>query len=248
MKSIGFDARSTSSRSTTARRSRRRCSAWKGRSTPDADGEDRRRQAGDLRRLPGGRRRPALPGRGRHPRRRAVRGRDPADAPRAVTSACPAEKSGQDEFDFEYGEDFAQHIEAFHPTFCKVLVRYNPEGDRRAEPAADRAPEAAVGLPARESRSRFMFELLVPPEKEPARTVRRRQEGVRPEAPAGADGAGHPAAAERAGSSPTSGRSKGSTAARTARGSSPPRAAAGGSKVGCIVLGRGRTTGKSASG
>src|SRR5246127_5724876 len=45
-------------------------------------------------------------------------------------TACPAEKSGQDEFDFEYGEDFAKHIEAFHPTFCKILVRYNPEGDR----------------------------------------------------------------------------------------------------------------------
>ena len=45
------------------------------------------------------------------------------------TTACPAEKSGQAEFDFEYGEDFAKHIEAMRPTFCKVLVRYNPEGD-----------------------------------------------------------------------------------------------------------------------
>src|SRR5208337_2623558 len=45
------------------------------------------------------------------------------------STGCPAEKSGQDEFDFEYGEDFGKHIEAFHPTFCKVLVRYNPEGD-----------------------------------------------------------------------------------------------------------------------
>ena len=42
--------------------------------------------------------------------------------------AMAAEKSGQDEFDFEYGEDFAKHIEAFAPTFSKVLVRYNPEG------------------------------------------------------------------------------------------------------------------------
>src|SRR5262249_43991947 len=41
-----------------------------------------------------------------------------------VVPACPAEKSGQEEFDFEYGEDFARHIEAFEPTFCKVLVRY----------------------------------------------------------------------------------------------------------------------------
>ena len=46
----------------------------------------------------------------------------------SYTSACPAEKSGQEEFDFEYGEEFAKHIEAFNPTFCKVLVRYNPEG------------------------------------------------------------------------------------------------------------------------
>src|SRR6266576_5998546 len=37
-------------------------------------------------------------------------------------TACPAEKSGQEEFDFEYGEDFAKHIEACQPTFCKVLV------------------------------------------------------------------------------------------------------------------------------
>jgi 5-dehydro-2-deoxygluconokinase len=45
-------------------------------------------------------------------------------------TACPAEKSGQDEFDFEYGEGFSKHIEAFAPTFCKVLVRFNPEGDK----------------------------------------------------------------------------------------------------------------------
>jgi 5-dehydro-2-deoxygluconokinase len=45
------------------------------------------------------------------------------------TTACPAEKSGQDEFDFEYGEEFAKHIEVIQSTFCKVLVRYNPEGD-----------------------------------------------------------------------------------------------------------------------
>ena len=45
------------------------------------------------------------------------------------STTCPAEKSGQEEFDFEYGDDFAKHVEAVHPTFCKVLVRYNPEGD-----------------------------------------------------------------------------------------------------------------------
>ena len=44
-------------------------------------------------------------------------------AKNGYSTACPAEKSGQDEFDFEYGDDFAKHVEAFNPTFCKVLVR-----------------------------------------------------------------------------------------------------------------------------
>src|SRR5580700_12144937 len=40
--------------------------------------------------------------------------------------AMPVEKSGQNEFDFEYGDDFGAHIERFDPDFSKVLVRYNP--------------------------------------------------------------------------------------------------------------------------
>jgi len=82
------------------------------------------------------------------------------------STSCPAEKSGQDEFDFEYGDDFGNHIEAFHPTFCKVLVRYNPEGDpdlnRRQ---AARLKRLSEYLHSGKSRSRFMFELLVPAEK-----------------------------------------------------------------------------------
>jgi myo-inositol catabolism protein IolC len=80
-------------------------------------------------------------------------------------TACPAEKSGQPEFDFEYGDDFAQHIELFHPTFCKVLVRYNAEGDR----ALNRRQAARLRQLSEylhdDNRSRFMFELLVPAEK-----------------------------------------------------------------------------------
>lgn len=45
------------------------------------------------------------------------------------TTILTTEKSGQDVFDFEYGEEFASHIETFKPTFAKALVRYNPEGD-----------------------------------------------------------------------------------------------------------------------
>ena len=79
--------------------------------------------------------------------------------------ACPAEKSGQEEFDFQYGEDFAAHIEAFHPTFCKVLVRYNPEGDRELNRVqAARLSRLSQYLQSA-GRSLFMFELLVPAEK-----------------------------------------------------------------------------------
>ena len=77
-------------------------------------------------------------------------------------TACPAEKSGQDEFDFEYGADFARHIEEFNPTFCKVLVRYNPEGDAEANRRqAARLKQLSDYLHA--SGRLYMFELLVPP-------------------------------------------------------------------------------------
>ena len=81
------------------------------------------------------------------------------------TTACPVEKSGQEEFDFEYGEEFAKHVEAFRPTFCKVLVRYNPEGD----PALNARQAARLRRLSEylhsKSKSRFLFELLVPAEK-----------------------------------------------------------------------------------
>ena len=88
-----------------------------------------------------------------------------AAAAEGYATACPAEKSGQAEFDFEYGDDFARHIEMFDPTFCKVLVRYNPEGDQ----ALNRRQAARLRRLSeylhRKRGSRFMFELLVPAEK-----------------------------------------------------------------------------------
>jgi 5-dehydro-2-deoxygluconokinase len=79
--------------------------------------------------------------------------------------AMPAEKSGQEEFDFEYGEDFEAHIEAFHPTFCKVLVRYNPEGDAVLNARQSARLKRLSDYLYSANRSLFMFELLVPAEK-----------------------------------------------------------------------------------
>src|SRR5262249_16486715 len=84
---------------------------------------------------------------------------------RGYVTACPAEKSGQEEFDFEYGEDFTKHIEAFRPTFCKVLVRYKARGDQALNRRQAARLKRLSDYLHSESRSLFMFELLVPPEK-----------------------------------------------------------------------------------
>ena len=77
--------------------------------------------------------------------------------------AMPVEKSGQDEFDFQYGADFGEHIEKFDVDFAKVLVRYNPEGDAEMnERQLGRLKELADWLHANDRK--FLFELLVPAE------------------------------------------------------------------------------------
>ncbi len=48
---------------------------------------------------------------------------------KGYTFCAGVEKSGQKEFAFEFGEDFAAHIEKFGPPIVKALVRYNPEDD-----------------------------------------------------------------------------------------------------------------------
>ena len=78
--------------------------------------------------------------------------------------AMPAERSGQNMFDFQYGEDFGEHILSFDPDFTKVLVRYNPEGN------ASENRDQLVKLKRlsdwlSEHERKFLFELLVPAEE-----------------------------------------------------------------------------------
>jgi myo-inositol catabolism protein IolC len=80
---------------------------------------------------------------------------------RGLILAMPVEKSGQDEFDFEFGDDFGAHIEKFDPEFSKVLVRYNPEGDADMNARQrERLRRLAEWLHERDRK--FLFELLVP--------------------------------------------------------------------------------------
>src|SRR3989344_4771894 len=84
------------------------------------------------------------------------------DASKTGYTFCLAtEKSGSDEFDFEYGEAFASHIEQYHPTIVKALIRYNPEENPemnvrqqiRLKTLSDFCPQAGY---------KFLIEPLVP--------------------------------------------------------------------------------------
>jgi myo-inositol catabolism protein IolC len=84
--------------------------------------------------------------------------------------AMPAERSGQNTFDFQYGDDFGSHIERFDPDFTKVLVRYNPDGDG----ASNREQLAKLKRLSdwlKQHERRFLFELLVPAEEAQLKTV-----------------------------------------------------------------------------
>jgi myo-inositol catabolism protein IolC len=75
--------------------------------------------------------------------------------------AMPVEKSGQNEFDFQYGDDFGAHIEKDDPDFSKVLVRYNPDDDAELnERQLGRLKRLADWL--HDHDRKFLFELLVP--------------------------------------------------------------------------------------
>lgn len=79
---------------------------------------------------------------------------------RGSITAMSVESSGSDEFSFEYGDDFAAHLEAFRPAFAKVLVHCNVDGDAALNA---RQTERLVRLSAwcRARDQKLMFELLV---------------------------------------------------------------------------------------
>jgi 5-dehydro-2-deoxygluconokinase len=83
---------------------------------------------------------------------------------RGLKLAMPAERSGQNMFDFQYGEDFGAHIARFDPDFTKVLVRYNPDGDAAANhEQLGKLKRLSDWL--KEHERKFLFELLVPAEE-----------------------------------------------------------------------------------
>ncbi len=156
---------------------------------------------------------------------------------RGITTCTSVEKSGQPEFDFEYGDDFGQHLRDASPTFAKALVRYNPGGDgtvnenqrRRLKVLSDHAHSAGY---------EFMFELLVPATEGQLESVGRDLHAydlnLRPELTVGAIAELQQAAVE-----PDVWKLEGMDDLEAARSVVAQARAGGRNSVGLIVLGRG---------
>jgi myo-inositol catabolism protein IolC len=76
--------------------------------------------------------------------------------------SMPVEKTGQDIFDFDFGDQFGEHIEAFDPDFAKVLVRYNPDAEATEANVLQLQRLKRLSDWLHERDRRFLFELLVP--------------------------------------------------------------------------------------
>lgn len=74
------------------------------------------------------------------------------------------EKSGKEEFMFQY-PDFAEHIQKFHPTFAKVLIRYNPSDSEDLKQRQKKNLKLVSDF-CHEENYKFLLEVLVIPTKE----------------------------------------------------------------------------------
>jgi myo-inositol catabolism protein IolC len=72
------------------------------------------------------------------------------------------ERSGQDIFTFEYGDEYGEHLEKYRPTFAKALIRYNPE-DSDDKKQGQQANLKILSEYAHQHTYKFLLEPLVPP-------------------------------------------------------------------------------------
>lgn len=90
-----------------------------------------------------------------------------------VTRILTTEKSETSELEFEYGNNFREHIDAIAPEYVKVLLRYNPEDDREKN-ARQTEKLRTLGQFSNERGYKFLVELLIEPKgiKQRGSTVR----------------------------------------------------------------------------
>jgi 5-dehydro-2-deoxygluconokinase len=91
---------------------------------------------------------------------------------KGILTACPAEKSGQEEFDFEYWRGFRAPHRGLRPDLLQGAGALQPGGRPRAQSAQAARLKRLSDYLRGAKRSRFMFELLVP-RKRPSSTSSR---------------------------------------------------------------------------
>ncbi len=79
-----------------------------------------------------------------------------------IATILTVEKSGQEEFAFEYGDDFGAHISKYNPTFTKALIRYNADNDA-AMNVRQREKLKVLADYCHQNGYKFLIEPLVPP-------------------------------------------------------------------------------------
>lgn len=78
------------------------------------------------------------------------------------TIALTTERSGTEVFDFEYGDDFTEHLLEYRPTFAKALVRRNPEV-KGGLSLAEHARLAKLREFCDREGIKLLIELIIPP-------------------------------------------------------------------------------------
>jgi len=91
-----------------------------------------------------------------------------------IIICLPVEKSGQNNFAFQYGHDFSQHIQALKPDIVKALVRYNPADKKINQGQLEKIKE--LDSWCKDNSYKFMVESLVPPTPGQLKRARGRRE------------------------------------------------------------------------
>jgi myo-inositol catabolism protein IolC len=90
-----------------------------------------------------------------------------------VQICLTTEKSGQEEYQFEYGTDFAAHINKIAPQYVKALVRYNPANQALNKRQLARLKKLADFC--HRNGYQLLFELLVPPTEADLKRVKTKE-------------------------------------------------------------------------
>lgn len=77
-----------------------------------------------------------------------------------ITHILTVEKSGGDELELEYGENFREHIDEFSPDYVKILLHYSPK-DKEEKNARQIEKLTLAQNFCNEKRYKFLIELLI---------------------------------------------------------------------------------------